>query len=116
MRRLRVPIMIGLLLALAGCGIEVPQDKADYVGRWKHPDMSLWIRADGHVEYRRVEGSGNTSISAPLKAFDGDDFEVGIGWMSTRFDVSTPPHRDDGEWKMVVDGLELTRVETRIEN
>lgn len=111
----RALTLIGLLLILSACGIEVPQDKGDYVGRWKHPDMSLWIQADGHVEYRRAEGRVNTSISGPLKAFDGDDFEVGIGWMSTRFDVAAPPHRGYGEWKMTVDGLELTRIE-RIEN
>ncbi len=116
MRVSRVSILIALALILSACGIEVPHDKGDYVGRWRHPDMSLWITAAGHVEYRRAEGNVNTSVSGPLKAFDGDDFEVGIGWMSTRFDVSEPPHRDDGEWRMVVDGLELTRVETRIEN
>jgi hypothetical protein len=111
MRSLRLLMLIGWLLALSACGIEVPPDKGDYVGRWKHPDMSLWIQADGHVEYRRDEGRVKTSVSGPLKAFDGDDFEVGIGWMSTRFDVTEPPHRDYGEWKMVVEGLELTRLE-----
>jgi hypothetical protein len=112
----RASILIGLALILSACGIEVPHDKNDYVGRWRHPEMSLWITAAGHVEYRRAEGNVNTSVSGPLKAFDGDDFEVGIGWMSTRFDVSEPPRRADGGWKMVVDGLELTRVETSVEN
>ncbi len=111
MRSLRLLMLTGLSLALAACGIEVPHDKTDYIGRWKHADMSLWITAQGHVEYQRVEGRGTTSISAPLRGFDGDDFEVGIGWMTTRFEVSTPPHRDYGSWKMVVDGVELTRVE-----
>jgi hypothetical protein len=46
-----------------------------------------------------------------LKEFTGDDFSVGIGPMTTTFDVSKPPHQDkDGSWRMTVDGLELTRT------
>lgn len=110
MCRLRPLLLLVLILALSACGIEVPQDKADYVGRWQGTGMTLWISAQGRIEYERADGSVSTSVSGPLKAFDGDDFEVGIGWMSTRFKVSTLPHRDGGQWKMVVDDIELTRV------
>ena len=35
---------------------------------------------------------------------------VGIGPMSTMFTVSKPPYHDGRDWKMVVDGVELTRT------
>ena len=41
--------------------------------------------------------------------FEGDDFAVGVGCVVTRFEVSEPPHLEDGSWRMVVDGVELTR-------
>ena len=49
-------------------------------------------------------------VDAPLKEFKGDNFVVGIGFMSTEFAVSAPPHEDGGVWKMTVDGVELTRI------
>jgi hypothetical protein len=99
-----------LCALLAACGIAVPEDKSDYVGEWRAPDMSLLITRDGRVEYWRTEGMSKTSVSGPLQAFDGDDFTVGLSFMSTRFDVTVPPHEADGEWTMTVDGVRLKRV------
>jgi hypothetical protein len=100
-----------LLLALAGCSTPVPPDKLAYVGEWKDPAMYLLITADGSVSYKRLKGGASTSITAPLKRFDGDDFVVGIGPMSTTFVVSQPPRSDDkGQWTMVVDGVKLVRT------
>jgi hypothetical protein len=45
-----------------------------------------------------------------LRRFEGDHFVVGIAFLSTTFEVSTPPHQEAGTWKMVVDGVELTRT------
>lgn len=105
-------ILLVLLLALGlgACAQPVPSDKAEYVGEWQGKSMVLLITQDGSVRYKRVKGGGSTSIEAPLKRFDGDNFVVGIGPMSTVFTVSKPPYRDGGEWKMVVDGVELTRM------
>ena len=52
----------------------------------------------------------STKIEGPLKGFDGDNIEVGIGPFSTKFIVSNPPHEDAGKWKMMVDGVELVRT------
>ena len=50
------------------------------------------------------------SISgAKISKFDGDDFEVKVLLMSTSFKVSKPPHQEGDTWKMVVDGVELSR-------
>ena len=49
-------------------------------------------------------------LQAPLQRFEGDNFVVGVGPMSTVFTVSKPPYHDGRDWKMVVDGVELTRT------
>lgn len=71
--------------------------------------MELLISQDGNVAYRRVEGGRTTTINAPLQEFDGNNFKVGVGPMSTTFVVSVPPHQVGQDWKMTVDGVELTR-------
>jgi hypothetical protein len=82
----------------------------DYVGEWRSKEMGLLILADGTVAYKRLKGGGTTSVNGPLKEFVGDDFVVGVLFMTTTFDVSEPPHEVDGMWKMTVDGVQLTRV------
>jgi hypothetical protein len=104
--------MVAMLLALSlfGCGKPVPPEKSAYVGEWQARTVYLAIHQDGSVRYKRVQGDTSTKIEAPLKRFQGDNFEVGIGPMSTTFVVSKPPYQDGKSWKMVVDGLELTRT------
>lgn len=98
------------LIVLAGCGKPVPAEKAAFVGEWENEIMYLLITQNGTVKYERTEGNGSKSVEGPLKGFKGDDFEVGIGPMSTVFVVSKAPYLDGDSWKMVVDGVELTKV------
>jgi hypothetical protein len=72
--------------------------------------MHLVIAQDGRVEYQRKEGAGTTTINAPIQRFEGYNFEVGLGPISTTFVVAAPPHQDGGSWKMTVDGVELTKA------
>jgi hypothetical protein len=102
-----------LLAALLwGCGQPVPADKAGYVGEWQErkQTMYLLITQDGSIRYKRLKGGASTSIEAPLRSFEGDDFHVGVGPFTTRFVVSTPPYQDKDGWRMVVDGVELERT------
>ncbi|HSB60207.1 MAG TPA: hypothetical protein VLI67_00715 [Vicinamibacteria bacterium] len=109
--RARAGSALGLLaLLLAGCGQPVPADRADYVGEWRAPGMYLLITRDGRVEYTRSRGGSKTSVSGPLQEFRGDDFRVGVLFLATTFVVSRPPWRDGDRWRMVVDGVELTRA------
>ena len=96
-------------LLLAACAKPLPPDKAAYVGEWDGPTMTLLITPGGSVVYKHAEGNSSTSINAPLKAFVGNDFVVGVGPVNTTFKVSAPPHQDQGQWKMTVDDVELTR-------
>ena len=103
-------VALVLALLLFGCGKPVPRDKAAYVGEWREKTMYLLITRDGSIRYKRLKGGASTSIDGPLKGFVGNNFEVGVGPMSTTFVVSKPPYQDGEAWKMVVDDVELTRT------
>ena len=116
MKTLRI-FTILLALALAGCAGKpesvagsLPADKAAYAGEWESKTLYLLITPDGNVTYRRTGPNSNVSISAPIEAFHGNDFDVGVGLLKTTFHVGKPPYREDGQWKMVVDGVPLTRA------
>jgi hypothetical protein len=49
-------------------------------------------------------------MDVPIKRFEGNNIEAGLGPMSATFVVSMPPYQDGDQWKMVVDGVELTRT------
>ena len=98
-------------LLLVACGIEIPPEKQNYIGEWRSATMELWIGDNGRIEYERQKGSTRTELEAPIQRFEGDDFVAGIWFLSTTFDVQKPPYQEGGEWKMVVDGVELTRVD-----
>ncbi|MDB4835139.1 hypothetical protein OAH12_00980 [Cyclobacteriaceae bacterium] len=101
-----------LVVGLFSCsGIQVPNDKQDYIGFWQSDIMYMKFSADGHVEYKRVEGGTSKSINAPLQKFDGDNFEVGAMGMTSVFEVSQVPTEDgNGRWTMIVDGVKLVRT------
>jgi hypothetical protein len=109
-KQARLMAVIAALLLLTACGQPVPQDKAAYVGQWSGQAMSLLLTQEGRVVYKRVKSGGTTSIDAPLQKFVGDNFVVGLPYISTTFEVSKPPYQEAGTWKMVVDGVELTRA------
>ena len=108
-----VAILTLLSVILTACSIPVPNDKQDYVGVWEGRGMTLEMSADGRVEYERVEGSLTKGVSGQLQSFEGDDFVVGVWFLKTTFEVQRTPYQDDGEWKMVVDGVELVRCGSR---
>lgn len=106
-----VKAIAALLVALAlfGCTKPLPADRLAYAGEWIGPATYLLITGDGRVDYKRVRGSSTTSIKAPIVEFNGSDFTVGAGPLTTTFVVSVAPHADGNVWKMTVDGVELTK-------
>jgi hypothetical protein len=108
--RMMPALLFTALLLLAACANPLPPEKYAYVGEWGAPGMNLLITQGGSVTYWRKKGGTTTTINAPLKKFEGDNFVVGIGLWTTTFVVSKPPREDSGRWKMTVDGVELTRA------
>ncbi|MEQ3697144.1 MAG: hypothetical protein ABNH02_09310 [Pseudomonadales bacterium] len=109
---LRIPKIILLLgvVLLVGCSEPLPQDYSTYAGDWRSSEMRLLILQDGSVSYQRIKNGMTTSINAPIKYFDGDDFVVGIGLFDTTFEVEQRPYQKGDTWFMVVDGETLQRV------
>ena len=106
---------VGFLLALGltACGKPIPQDKLDYVGRWEAQQMYVSLTADGTLDYKRKENGISSSVSAPLQGFEGNNFTAGLPFLTTTFVVSKPPYQTAAGWKMVVDGVELTKVQSQ---
>lgn len=102
--------VLSIFCLLIGCGKPVPPEKEAYVGEWQEKTMYLLITQDGSVRYKRLKGGATGSIEGPLKGFNGDNFEVGVGPITTTFVVSKPPYQDGETWKMVVDNVELTKT------
>ena len=98
-----------LAFLLSACGKPIPPDKQNYVGEWRSKEMYLLIMENGRVKYKRQTRFATTEITGPIKEFQGDHFVVGFAFVKTRFEVSKPPHQEDGGWSMVVDGVRLTR-------
>ena len=106
----RFLLIFFILSLLTACSQPIPEDKLLYVGEWQSKEMGLLILQDGSVAYKRLKGGVSTSVNGPLKEFVGDDFKVGIWFLTTTFEVSEPPHKINGKWQMVVDGVRLARV------
>ena len=104
-------VLAGFAGLLAGCNsIPIPEEKRAYVGTWQGVGFHLTITDDGGVDYRRVKGKYSTTVTGPLKSFDGDDFIVGVLFITTTFNVEHPPYNEGDDWFMVVDGVELKKV------
>ncbi len=110
MRAAAAVLLATALLLPVACSQPIPPEKLSYAGEWRAAHMRLLITPQGRVDYERRHDGSSKSVKAPIQRFEGDDFIVGIGPLSTRFVVSAPPHLEAGRWKMTVDGVELTRV------
>lgn len=100
-----------LLLALAACTQPLPVDRRDFIGHWQGDGVLLVIQADGHARYARVKDGRRTTINGPAHSFSTDGFRIGIGPLSARFKVQSPPTETDGTWRMTVDGQVLSRID-----
>ena len=104
-------LWLAACLWLLGCARPVPADYANYVGHWRGDGTLLVIRADGHADYERVTGKSRLTIEGACHSFTESGFKIGMGLLSAHFEVTHPPRRVDGRWRMTVDGVELTRVD-----
>ena len=108
-RALRFAV-IGWLLLASGCSGGLPPDKAAYAGEWRGKGVRLVITETADVDYDGARHGVAAAVKGPIRSFEGDSFVVGLGAMSARFVVSKPPYQEGGVWKMVVDGVELTKA------
>lgn len=107
--KFKIIIIFSFLLLLSACSKPIEKSRLSYVGYWGSNEMVLLILKDGSVSYKRLKKGMTTSVNGPLKEFIGNDFVVGVLFMTTTFKVSEPPHKVKGKWQMVVDGIRLTK-------
>ena len=74
--------------------------------------MNLTIAPNGKIAYKRVySAEKQVDLNIELASFRGDDFDAGFGIFYSTFVVSKPPIKSAGKMKMVVDGVELTKID-----
>lgn len=112
---IRPTLVLITTLLLSACGKPLPAEKAAYAGFWRSPEMSLLITPDGSVKYERLQAGATKSVSGPLQGFEGANFSVGLGPMSTTFVVSAPPQTTGDRTTMTVDGVVLVKEEENFE-
>ncbi len=99
-----------VIYVFTACSKPVPPEKKNYVGEWRSKEMYLLILDDGSVKYKKLNRGGSTEITGPIKEFQGDNFVVGVAFITTTFEVSKPPYQQNGVWYMVVDGVKLRKI------
>ena len=107
--KIRMIVFLGVIFLLTACSKPIEESRLNYVGSWRGNEMDLLILQDGSVAYKRIKDGVTSSVNGPLKEFDGNDFIVGVLFLTTTFKVTEPPHEVNGRWQMVVDGVQLTR-------
>lgn len=104
-------LLVFFTALITGCNsIPIPEEKQTYVGTWEGVGFHLTITGDGVVHYRRVNGRSTKTIAGPVTDFKGDDFVVGVLFVTTRFEVQHPPYMEGDDWFMVVNGVELKKI------
>jgi hypothetical protein len=109
---MRIFLLASSLLAAPAVLAEpkpVPAEKMAYVGEWVGKDMRLNIAKNGQIEYQARKPNRKVDLSIELVRFEGSNFDAGYGIITTTFVVSKPPHKVGDKWKMVVDGVELSK-------
>jgi len=84
-------------------------DKKDFIGYWYGTGMSLLITADGGLAYERKKDGTTTSIDAPIQEFESDHLTAGVWIFSVEFKIDRAPYKDGDAWRMVIDGVTLTK-------
>ena len=113
MKQFKFFIAVFFTLFLIACAKPLPADKTHFAGQWQNDDgqVNLIITNEGRVEYSNQRPGKSTSVSAPITKFEGNNFKVGLGPLSTEFKVNQPPNQDaQGYWHMTVDGYELSKT------
>lgn len=98
------------LVILSGCGESLGEDKLDYVGVWKGGNELIEINEDGSVSYAKVRPNHTETVEGPIKEFTDEGFVVGYLFLTKKFKVDKPPYQENGKWKMVLNGIEMTKT------
>ncbi len=82
--------------------------KKEYAGHWEGGGVTLDISSSA-VSYVNKQGNTSTTLNGTLDHFEGDDIVIKILIPTSTLKVTSPPTLTGGEWKMTVEGVEVTR-------
>lgn len=82
--------------------------KKEYAGHWEGGGVTLDVSAS-NVSYEKKKGSETTTINGTLDHFEGDDIVVKVLIADMTLKVSSPPTLVGSDWKMTIEGTEVTR-------
>jgi len=97
-----------LIFLLTGCsllGIPIPEDKQDFIGTWKADEVHLIISPTGQLDYKDPK----LSLDAPIKEFTDEHIIAGVWFLEKTFNIDKAPYKENGSWKMKVNGIEFTK-------
>lgn len=92
--------------------IRVPDQKADFIGRWSEGSNFLELEPEGDVNLE-IEGPTESFLvrKGSLRSFDGASICVGLGerQQGDCLSISETPYRSEGREVILVGGVELAR-------
>jgi hypothetical protein len=102
-----IPVVLVLTVVgqLMQAAVKVP---AEYIGEWSAPGARL-ILSETRVSYRGRHGKATSSVDMPLAEFAPDHFSTRFLFLGETWRIEKPPQQVEGEWRMVVDGVEFRR-------
>ena len=102
-----------LCVLLVGCSPDpIPQDQMVYVGVWQGGNVFLEIDADGNASYAKLMEGASETVDAPVKQIGDGKIVIGYLFVTKTLELTKPPYEEDDEWKMIIDGVTLTKQTT----
>jgi hypothetical protein len=102
-----------IISVIFGCAPDpIPQDQKVYVGIWQGSNIFLEIDADGNASYAKVMEGASETVDSPVKKIGDGKIVIGYLFITKTLELTKPPFEEDGKWKMVIDGVTLTKQTT----
>lgn len=109
--------VFGLLIVLGCSGLgdfaaqfqPVEPPSEEWVGQWTGSEFSLTISPNGEVTVNDRRGSAESVYNLPATLWEDDQVVLGANVLTKILSIDEPPYEADGEWRMVVEGVPMTR-------
>ena len=100
-------------LFLISCSADpLPQDQKVYAGVWQGGNVFLEIKEDGNASYAKVQDGASETIDAPVKQIGDGKIIIGYLFITKTLELTKAPYQEEDEWKMIIDGVTLTKQTT----
>ncbi len=101
--------IVYLIYTAVNAAIPVPDDKQAYIGTWIGEGTTFSLTRDGGIAYITLSGKGRYSFNGPLREISDQQLVAGLWFVKNTFTINEPPHQEDGEWYMTLNGKPLVK-------